>query len=148
MKQRYYLNLNYILRSAMTWFKERGGGQNFSTSFWMWFSQAPLCRYPFKFIFDDIIFLLSGNIIEYICFWHFNSIIMTWKKWLVFYEISYYGIEQHISLTLPAWVCLFTVRNYMTLFNTLALHAIRWCSGYVSRFAWRRSLVRDAHNTL
>ena len=45
------------------------------------------------------------------------------------YEISYYGIEQHITVTLPAWLCLFTVRNYMTLFNTLALHAIRWCSG-------------------
>ena len=28
-----------------------------------------------------------------------------------------YGIEQHITLTLPAWRCLFTVRNYMTLFN-------------------------------
>ena len=49
-------------------FKERGGGQNFSTSFWMRSSQAPLCRYRFKFIFDDIIFLLSGNIIDYICF--------------------------------------------------------------------------------
>ena len=45
------------------------------------------------------------------------------------YEISYYGIEQHITLTLPAWLCLFTVRNYITLLNTLALHAIRWCSG-------------------
>ena len=45
------------------------------------------------------------------------------------YEISYYGVEQHITLTLPAWLCLFTVRNYMTLFNTLDLHAIRWCSG-------------------
>ena len=39
------------------------------------------------------------------------------------------GIEQHITLTLPAWLCLFTVHNYMTLFNTLAFHAIRWCSG-------------------
>ena len=85
----------------------------------MRFSQAPLCRYRFKFIFDGIIFLLSGNIIEYICFWRFNSIIMTWNKWLIsLYEISYYGIEQHITLTLPAWLCLFTVRNYMTLFNT------------------------------
>ena len=37
------------------------------------------------------------------------------------YEISYYEIEQHITLTLPAWRCLFTVRNYMTLFNTFAL---------------------------
>ena len=45
------------------------------------------------------------------------------------YEISYYGIEQHITLTLSAWLCLFTVRNYMTLFNTMAFHAIRWCSG-------------------
>ena len=48
--------------------KERGGGQTFSTSFWMRFSQAPLCRYRFKVISDDIIFLLSGNIIEYIYF--------------------------------------------------------------------------------
>ena len=62
------------IRSQIKWefanfvFKERGGCQNFSTSFWMRFSQAPLCRYRFKFIFDDIIFLLSGNIIEYICF--------------------------------------------------------------------------------
>ena len=46
--------------------------------------RAPLCRYRFKFIFEDIIFLLSGNIIEYICFWRFNSIIMTWNKWQVF----------------------------------------------------------------
>ena len=36
-------------------------------------------------------------------------------------EISYYGIEQRITLTLPAWRCLFTVRNYMTLLNTFAL---------------------------
>ena len=51
--------------------KERGGGQNFSTSFWMRFSQVPLCRYRFKVIYDDIIFLLSGNIIEYIQkLWH------------------------------------------------------------------------------
>ena len=37
------------------------------------------------------------------------------------YEISYYGIEKHITLTLPAWRCLFTVGNYMTLFNTFVL---------------------------
>ena len=64
--------------------KDRGGGQIFSTSFWMRFSQAPLCRYRFKVFFDNIIFLLSGNIIEYICFWCFNSIILTWNKWLGF----------------------------------------------------------------
>ena len=32
----------------------------------MRFSQVPLGRYRFKVIFDDIVFLLSGNIIEYI----------------------------------------------------------------------------------
>ena len=58
----------YILQQQQQYGKERGGGQNFSTSFWMRFSQAPLCRYRFKFIFDDIVFLLSGNILEYICF--------------------------------------------------------------------------------
>ena len=36
--------------------KDRGGGQNFSTSFWMRFSQAPLCRYRLKNIYDNIIF--------------------------------------------------------------------------------------------
>ena len=45
------------------------------------------------------------------------------------YEISHYGIEQHITLTLPALRCSFTVRNYMTLINTFTLHASRWCSG-------------------
>ena len=59
------------------------------------------------------------------------------------YEISYYGIEQYITLTLPAWRCLFTVRNNMAQINTFALHAGRWSSG-MSHFAWRTSLVRDA----
>ena len=36
----------------------------FISSFLMRFSQVPLCRYRFKVIFDDIISLLSGNIIE------------------------------------------------------------------------------------
>ena len=45
------------------------------------------------------------------------------------YEISYYGIEQYITLTLPALHCSFTVRNYMTLFNTFAHHASHWCRG-------------------
>ena len=61
-------NLTKMMTNMNKKLKERGGGQNFSTSFWMRFSQAPLCRYRFKFIFNDIIFLLSGNIIEYICF--------------------------------------------------------------------------------
>ena len=87
--------------------KERGGGQIFSTSFWMWFSQAPLCRYRFKFIFDDIIFLLSGNIIEYICFWRFNSIIMTWNKWLVFTKSVIMGLNNISPWPCPlGFVCL------------------------------------------
>ena len=109
-------------------FKERGGGQNFSTSFWMRFSQAPLCRYRFTFIFDDIIFLLLGNIIEYICFWHFNSIIMTWNKWLVFTKSVIMGLNNISPWPCPlGFVCLPCVITW--LFNTLALHAIRWCSG-------------------
>ena len=47
----------------------------------------------------------------------------------ILYEISYYGIEQHITMKLPAWRCLFTVRNNMTLFNTFVLHTGRWSSG-------------------
>ena len=62
------LNIQQTTCIKRAHFKERGGGQTFSTSFWMRFSQAPLCRCRFKNIFDDIIFLLSGNIIEYICF--------------------------------------------------------------------------------
>ena len=86
-----------IINSSL---KERGGGQNFSTSFWMRFSQAPLCRCRFKVIFDDIIFLLSGNIIEYICFWRFNSIIMTWNKWLVFMKSVIMGLNN-----ISPWPC-------------------------------------------
>ena len=79
-------------------FKE--SGQTFSTSFWMRFSQAPLCRYRFKVIYDDIIFLLSGNIIEYIYFWRFNSKIMTWNKWLVFTKSVIMGLNN-----IPPWPC-------------------------------------------
>ena len=70
------------------------------SSFWMRFSQAPLCRCRFKVIFDDIIFLLSGNIIEYICFWRFNSIIMTWNKWLVFTKSVIMGLNN-----ISPWPC-------------------------------------------
>ena len=66
----------------------------------MRYSQAPLCRYRFKVIFDDIIFLLSGNIIEYICFWRFNSIIMTWNKWLVFTKSVIIGLNN-----ISPWPC-------------------------------------------
>ena len=131
--------LKIVLGTYGSWFKERGGGQTFSTSFWMRFSQAPLFRYHFKIIFDDIIFLLSGNIIEYICFWRFNSIIMT-----SLYGISYYGIEQHITLTLPACRCLFTVRDYMTLFNTIAC---MWAVGVVVCLWLRMAKDRGSRHT-
>ena len=64
------------------------------------FVSPPLCRYRLKVIFDDIIFLLSGNIIEYICFWCFNSIIMTWNKWLVFTKSVIMGLNN-----ISPWPC-------------------------------------------
>ena len=74
--------------------KERGGCQVFSISFskdfWMRFSQAPLCRYRLKVIFDAIIFLLSDNII-----YAFDISIQKICHQINDYEISYYGIEQH-----------------------------------------------------
>ena len=113
---RSYLSLKHKYKDSVL--KERGGGQNFSTSFWMWFSQAPLCRYRFKFIFDDIIFLLSGNIIEYICFWRFNSIIMTWNKWLVFTKSVIMGLNNISPWPCPlGFVCLPCVITW--LFSTL-----------------------------
>ena len=66
----------------------------------MRFSQAPLCCYRFKVIYDDIIFLLSGNIIEYIYFWRFNSKIMTWNKWLVFTKSVIMGLNN-----ISPWPC-------------------------------------------
>ena len=87
--------------------KERGGGQNFSTSFWMRFSQAPLCRYRFKFIFDDIVFLLSGNILEYICFWRSNSMNYDMNKWLVFTKSVIMGLNNISPWPCPlCFVCL------------------------------------------
>ena len=83
------------------------------------------------FFFDDIIFLLLGNIIEYtlcICFWRFNSIIMTWNKWLVFTKSVIMGLSNISPWPCPlGFVCLPCVITW--LFNTLALQAIRWCSG-------------------
>ena len=108
--------------------KDRGGGQNFSTSFWMRSSQAPLCRYRFKVIFDNIIFLLSGFIIEYICFWRFNSIIVTWNKWLGFTKSVIMGLNNISPWPCPLGVvCLPCV--IIWLYNTFAFHAGRWCSG-------------------
>ena len=105
---------NATKKFDLTAVKERGGGQNFSTSFWMWFSQAPLGRYRFKFIFEDIIFLLSGNIIEYICFWRFNSIIMTWNKWLVFTKSVIMGLNNISPWPCPlGFVCLSCVITWL-----------------------------------
>ena len=72
--------------------------------------QAPLCRYWFNFIFDGFIFLLSGNIIEHICFWRFNSINMTWNKWLVFTKSIIIGLNNISQWPCPLWRCLCTMR--------------------------------------
>ena len=95
----------------------------------MRFSQAPLCRYRFNVIFDDIIFLLSGNIIEYICVWSFNSIIMTWNKWPVFTKSVFMGLKNISPWPCPLGVVCLPCVITMTLFNTNALPVSRWCSG-------------------
>ena len=66
----------------------------------MRFRQVPLCRYRFKVIFVNIIFLLSGNILEYICFWRFNSVIMTWNKRLGFTKSVIMGLNN-----ISPWPC-------------------------------------------
>ena len=92
----------YLLKTwyLMGRFKERGDGQNFSTSFWMRFRQASLCRFRFKVIFDYIIFLLSGNIIEYLCLCRFNSKIMTQNESLIFPKSVIVGLNN-----LSPWPC-------------------------------------------
>ena len=45
------------------------------------------------------------------------------------YEITYYGIEQHITLTLPAWLYLFTVRITCIGWYMLLEHQVIWCQG-------------------
>ena len=76
----------------------------------MRFSQAPLRRYRFKVILDDIILFTFGQYykIYMLLTFQFNNYDM--KQITSLYEISNYVIEQHITLTLPAWRCLFTVR--------------------------------------
>ena len=107
------------------WIKERGGGQTFSTSFWMRFSHAPLRGYRFKVIFDDIIVLLSGNIIEYICFWRFNSIIMTWNKLLVFTKSVIMGLNNISPWPCPLGVvCLPCVITWLYSTPLLSMQAV------------------------
>ena len=60
------------------------------------------------------------------------------------YEISYYGIEQHITLTLPALHCSFTVRNYMTLFNTFPFMR---AAGVVVCLSLRKANVTSSRHT-
>ena len=63
----FFISALYIIDSYNISFKERGGGQTFSVSFWMRFRQVPLCSYKFKIIFDDIIIFNLGQY-DYICF--------------------------------------------------------------------------------
>ena len=61
------------------------------------------------------------------------------------YGISSCGIEQHITLTLPAWRCLFTVRDYMILFNT---NACMRAVGVVVCLSLRMAKDRGSRRTL
>ena len=112
----------------ISYIKERGGGQNFSTSFW-----CDLVRPPYVVIDSNLFsmtlsFYLWEIIIEYICLWRFNSIIMTWNKWLVFTKSVIMGLNNISPWPCPlGFVCLPCVITW--LFNTLARHAIRWCRG-------------------
>ena len=62
------------------------------------------------------------------------------------YEFSYYGIEQHMTMTLPTWRCLFNLAYYMTLFKPLlfmrVLGVVVWLSHRMAKF-----LVRT-HNSI
>ena len=81
---------------------------------------------PFKRYFRWHLFLLLGNIIEYIGFWRFKSINMTWNIWLVFTKSAIMGLNNISQWPCPLGVyCVY----YMTLFNTFALHACLWSSG-------------------
>ena len=52
-------------------------------------------------------FYFSGNIMEYICFWRFNSIIMTWNKWPVFTKSVIMGLNNISPWPCPlGFVCL------------------------------------------
>ena len=147
MTSAFLYTVSEVWKGALSWsyFKERGGGQNFSTSFWMRFSQAPLCRYRFKFIFDDIIFLLSGNIIEYICFWRFNSIIMTWNKWLVFAKSVIMGLNNISPWPCPlGFVCLPCVITWLYSTPLLIMRSV----GVVVCLSLRLAKVPGSRRTL
>ena len=110
----------------------------------MWFSQAPLCRYRFKFIFEDIIFLLSGNIIEYICFWRLNSIIMTWNKWLVFTKSVIMGLNNISPWPCPlGFVCLPCVITWLYWTPWLFMRSV----GVVVCFLLRMAKVPGSRRT-
>ena len=117
-----------------------------SIFFWMRLIQARLCRSRFKNIFDDTIILLSGKIIEYICLWRFNSINMTWNKWLVFTKLVM-GLKNISQRPCPIGVVCLPCVLYDSIQHLCSVcgPVVWW---YDSRFAWRTSLVRDAHKTL
>ena len=109
----------------------------------MRFSQAPICCYRFKVIFDDMISLLSGNIIHYICFYRFDSIIMTWNKWIVFTKSVIMGLNNISPWPCPLGVvCLPCVITWLYSTPLLFMRAVGPVV-YVSRFGWRTSLVRE-----
>ena len=60
------------------------------------------------------------------------------------YKITYYGFEQHITMALPAWRCLFTERNTW-LYSTLLL-CMRAC-GQVVWLSLRMANVPGSRRT-
>ena len=91
----------------------------------------------FKVIFDDNIFLLLGTIIEYMCFLHFNSIIMTRNKWLVFTKSVIMGLSK-----ISHWPCPLGILCLPCVLHDSILHLSSSCGSlvlwYDSRLAWRR----------
>ena len=73
-------------------------------------------------------FYFSCNIIQYIFFWRFNSINMTWSKCLVFTKSVIMWLN-NISQWLFQLGVVCLPCYYMTLFNTFAQHAGLWSSG-------------------
>ena len=85
----------------------------------------------------------------YICiwFWRFNLIIMTRTKWLVFTKSMNMGMNNISHWPCPLGiVCLPCVlHDSIQHLSSSCRSLVKW---YDSHFAWRRSLVRDAHNAL
>ena len=73
-------------------------------------------------------FILKDNIIEYVCFWGFNSIIMRWNKWLVLRKSVIMALN-NISHFLARLALFVNCAYYIALFNTATFHTDLLCRG-------------------